>query len=374
MISASYNKVKISKSALCHNYRQMKNQAGDSHPLMAMIKADAYGHGAVEVARCLSETGCEIFGVGEVREGIILREAGIEGEIFIMLGFDKAQTALMFDYNLTPVVFDLESIKSLETEACRRKEKKGIHLKVDTGMSRLGFFPEQIKDIADSIDKLEYVELVGLLSHFPESDVAGSESSLTAIDKFSGICNALKTKYKLICHLANSGGVLNFPLSLFDIARIGISLYGYHPAGEIGADDTLPNLIPAMTCTSKVIQLKEIASGSGISYGHIYKTESTEKIAVLPIGYEDGFSRLLSNKAEVLIGGKRAPVRGRICMNLCMVDVSHIEDVAVGDEVVLLGTQGNETITADEIADKVGTISYEILCMFGHANIKEYID
>lgn len=353
----------------------MKDIVGGDCELMAMIKADAYGHGAVETAKALLNEDCNRFGVGEIREAVLLRDAGIKAEIFIMLGFEPELTPLIFDYNLTPVVFDIQTIKDIANEAELRGVEIGCHVKVDTGMNRLGFSVDQVKDVVELLGELNGVQFKGLLSHFPEADVTGSASSLEAIDKFSKLSNELRTNYNITCHLANSGGVLNFPEALFDMGRAGISLYGYHPAGNSAkqphGDRTL---IPAMSCKTKVIQLKRVEAGAGISYGHTYRPNQEETLAVLPIGYEDGFSRSLSNKGEVLIRGKRAPVRGRICMNLCMVDISHIEDVKVGDEVVLLGSQGEECITADEIAEKAGTISYEILCMFGHSNNKIYID
>lgn len=353
----------------------MKDKVGDNCDLMAMIKADAYGHGAVETARALLDMGCKCFGVGEVREAVLLRDAGVEEEIFIMLGFEPELTSLIFDYNLTPVVFDTHTIQILAKEAEERGVDVHCHVKVDTGMNRLGFEINEIQDVVALFDQLAGVQLKGLLSHFAEADVPESESSLHAIEIFSTLCSDLRKNYKITCHLANSGGVLNFPEALFDMGRAGISLYGYHPAGN-SSDQQCEGLAltPAMSCTTKVIQLKRVEAGSGVSYGHTYRSQKEEILAVLPVGYEDGFSRRLSNKGEVLIRGKRAPVRGRICMNLCMVDISHIDGVKVGDEVVLLGSQGSECITADEIAEKAETISHEILCMFGHSNNKIYID
>ncbi len=353
----------------------MKDKAGDDCKLMAMIKADAYGHGAVETAKALRAVGCECFGVGEIREAVRLRDAGIQEEIFVMLGFGPEQTSLMLEYNLTPVVFDTNTIRNIAEEAKKRGVEVDCHVKVDTGMNRLGFTVDDVKEVVALFDGLSGVNFKGLLSHFAEADVVDSESTQRAIEKFSILCNELRNNYNITCHLANSGGVLNFPEALFDMGRAGISLYGYHPAGKSGSQQGKKRaLIPAMSCTTKVIQLKIVEAGAGISYGHTYRPKQKETLAVLPIGYEDGFSRSLSNKGEVLIRGKRAPVRGRICMNLCMVDVSHINGVTVGDEVVLLGSQGDECITADEIAEKAGTISYEVLCMFGHSNNKNYID
>lgn len=371
----SFNNVIVSRSALRANYLAMRQQADSCPQMMAMIKADAYGHGAVEVAKTVSEVGCNSFGVGEIREAVLLREAGIVGDIFVMLGFESDAVPLVFDYDLTPIVYKNADILLLSQEGTRRNTEVGCHIKVDTGMGRLGFDLDEVLDVAQKIKELPGVSVAGLVSHFPEADVPDSPSTLQAIERFSKVCATLKTEFSAICHLANSGGVLNFPGSLFDLSRAGISLYGYNPAGirkDVPDDEIV--LYPAMGFTSKVLQVKKVAAGAGISYGHTYVTQNDMVLAVLPVGYEDGYSRSLSNKGEVLIRGCRAPIRGRICMNLCMVDVTHIEAVQAGDDVVLLGKQGAEEITADDLADWAGTISYEVLCMLGHSNNKIYVD
>ena len=375
MKNSSFNNVAISRSALIANYLFLRTKAESCTNMLAMIKADAYGHGAVEVAKTLAQAGCTCFGVGEVREAVLLREAGIVGEIFVMLGFAEDAASLLFEYSITPIVYKFTDIELLAKEGQRRNEEIGCHIKIDTGMGRLGFAPGDALDVARAIDGLSGVSVAGLVSHFPEADTPNALSTRRAIDCFSKVCATLKTEFSATCHLANSAGMLNFPESLFDMSRAGISLYGYNPAGSSALSrDVKPTLIPAMSFTSRILQLKNVEPGVGISYGHIFTTSRDTTLAVIPVGYEDGYPRSLSNKAEVLIGGCRAPIRGRICMNMCMVDVSAIEGVAAGDEVVFLGKQGNEEITADDIGDWAGTISYEILCMLGHANNKVYVD
>lgn len=372
MSSKSFNNIIISRDALKANYQTLKEKLGLDRPMLSMIKADAYGHGAVEVAKSLSEAGCTIFGVGEVREAVILREADITGEIFVMMGFGREDAKLFFDYKITPVVFSWEAITTLSEIAVKRESEISIHLKVDTGMGRLGFAIEELLDIARKANQLPGIIIGGMVSHFAEADTPEAISNQIAIENFANLRMKFKAEFSASCHLVNSAGVLNFPKAYFDMGRAGISLYGYHPAGGGVSCDV--KLRQAMTFTTRVIQVKTFPAGVGISYGHAYTTKKPTKIAVLPVGYEDGYSRSISNKAEVLIAGQRAPVRGKICMNLCMVDVTDIKDVKVGDEVVLLGSQGEDNISADEIADWAGSISYEMLCMFGHSNNRKYID
>ncbi|CAG37482.1 alanine racemase [Desulfotalea psychrophila] len=369
----SFNNVTVCRSALRKNFKTMQDKMGQGGKLMAMVKADAYGHGAVEVAKALQDVACSSFGVAEIREAVLLRDAGITGDIFVMLGFDLDAVGLMFDYRLTPVVHCYEDIVALSVEGVKRGYEIGCHIKVDTGMRRLGFEPEQVLGVAHNISRLSGVFVAGMLSHFPEADVVNSPSSRDGIRRFASLDVVLKSEFSTVCHLANSGGVLNFPESLFDMGRSGISIYGYHPAGAIEGGGTSP-FIPAMSFRSRILQVKKVAAGTGVSYGHSYITKRPTLLAVLPTGYEDGYRRSLSNKAEVLIRGQRAPVRGQICMNACVVDVTDIENVTAGDEVVLLGEQGNERITADDIAEWADTISYEILCMLGHTNNRLYVD
>ena len=375
MKNSSFNNVTISRSALTANYLFLRTKAESCANMLAMIKADAYGHGAVEVAKTLAGAGCTCFGVGEVREAVLLREAGIVGEIFVMLGFAEDAASLLFEYSITPIVYKFSDVELLAKEGQKRKEEIGCHIKIDTGMGRLGFAPDDAMDVARAIDGLPGVFVAGLVSHFPEADTPHAASTQRAIECFSKVCVNLKSEFSATCHLANSAGMLNFPEALFDMSRAGISLYGYNPAGSSAAlEDVNRSLTPVMSFSSRILQLKNVEAGVGISYGHIFTTSQNSTLAVIPVGYEDGYPRSLSNKSEVLIRGCRAPIRGRICMNMCMVDVSAIEGVTAGDEVVFLGKQGNEEITADDIADWADTISYEILCMLGHANNKVYVD
>ncbi len=372
---SSFNKVAVNLSALHHNYHLLKRRIGDNAKLLAMVKADAYGHGMIRVARELSKAGCESFGVAELCEAISLRQAGIRGEIFVFIGFSLADTACFFDYNLTPVIFDFESARALSSEAVTRNQEMRVHVKVDCGMTRLGIYPEEFGRFSTELLRLPGIVLSGVASHFPRADEVCSDSTMEQFGRFKRTIPDVLKKAKIVRHTANSGAILNFPETCCEMARAGISLYGYYPDGVVGKiAEKREQLQPVMTFSSQVLQVKIVPAGVGVSYGHSFVTTEPTRLAVLPVGYEDGLSRSLSNKAEVLVCGKRARIRGRICMNLCMVDITHIESVAVGDEVVFLGRQGKDCISSDEIAGWMGSISYEVLCLFGNNNERKYIE
>ncbi len=373
MIARSYNCVTISRAALQHNYNYIKSRVGPDVRVMAMVKADGYGHDMVKAAKAFADVGCDVFGVAELCEAVTLRNSGISGQIFVMLGFEDVQADSVLAYDLTPVVFDSRAVESLSCSALKAGREIGVHIKVDTGMSRLGVKPGELVEFIEEIERLGGISIAGIMSHFPESDNPGSKSTETGFASFADTCRALKNRYKSICHIANSGAVLNFPNTHCDMVRAGIALYGYHPAGSQPSEGAaVEGLIPAMTFSSKVVQVQSVPEGTGISYGHTFTTDRETRLAVLPVGYEDGYSRILSNCGEVLIRGRRAPVRGRICMNLCMVDVTDIGEVSAGDKVVFLGRQGKEVITADDIAEKMESISYEVLCLLGNNNERSY--
>lgn len=374
MIERSFNRVVIDTSALEDNFRFIQQKAGAATPVMAMVKADGYGHGMIQAAAAFSRAGCVNFGVAELAEGVLLRQKGIKGQIYITIGFSPSAAAAILDYDLIPVVYDISQVEALATTALDRGVEVGVHLKVDTGMSRLGISVAEVFDFVNRIDATKGVFLAGVMSHVPESDDTRASSTNEAIAKFTFICKELKRSSGAICHIANSGAVINFPDACYDMVRAGIALYGYHPAGQ----DELSKhpdgaLIPAMSFRTQVLQVKHLSANQGISYGHTYKTEKESIIAVLPVGYEDGFSRGLSNRGVVLVRGQKVPIRGRVCMNMTMVDVTEIEGVTAGEEVVLMGTQNSCRIDADTIAGLVNSISYEILCMIGNNNSREYI-
>jgi alanine racemase len=369
----SFNQIVIHTAALENNFKLVQKTVGTSVPVMAMVKADAYVHGSVKAAEAFARSGCSRFGIAELREAVLLRKAGVTGDIYVTIGFDPENAGCFFEYDLIPVLYSIEAAKALSAAAVSLNRQIAVHVKVDTGMGRLGFLPADVPAFFELIDTLPGLTLAGLMSHFPTSDTPESRTTLKGIELFNGLCSALKNRGNGSCHIANSAAVLNFPNAYHDMVRGGIALYGYHPAGKTSAGE-FPDggLQQAMSFTSKVLQVKKVPAGTGVSYGHTYVTPSETTLAVIPVGYEDGLSRSLSNKAEVLIGGKRAKIRGRICMNMCMADITGVEGVQAGDEAVFLGRQGTETISADDIAEKMDSISYEVLCMFGHNNNRNY--
>lgn len=371
----SANRITIDTGALSHNYRLIASAVPAGVPVLAMVKGDGYGHGMVEAARAFAAAGCGIFGVAELCEGVRLRTSGIEGDIFIMVGFLPEHAELFFTFNLVPVVFSREAIHALSETAVRLEQEIGVHLKIDCGMSRLGVMPEEIEVFADLIQGLPGISLAGVVSHFPEADNAQAPGTAEAFAIFSKACGRIEKRFLGLRHIANSAAVLNFPETLCNMVRAGIALYGYSPGGireNRGVGDGC--LRPAMTFSTRIAMVKEVPAGTGISYGRTYVTTRITRLAVLPVGYEDGYPRCLSNVAEVLIHGRKVPILGRVCMNLCMADITEIEGVRAGDEAVLLGEQGGEVITADDIAVRAGTISYEILCMLGNNNERVHIE
>lgn len=370
MYKYSRNIVTIDTNALKHNFTVLQKKIGEEKKLLAMVKADAYGHGMIKSAQAFSDAGCSVFGVAEIGEGAALREAKLKGEVLIFLGFEEQNAQLLIDYDLTPVVFLEKDLHILSQLAIKHEREIAVHLKVDTGMSRLGIFPEEAERFIKLIDKLPCITLQGVVSHLAKADEVDSRATKDALNIFESIRED-HNDFAEYFHIANSGGVLNYPESHYMFSRAGISLYGYYPDSSSG--DTIPleeRLKPAMTFTTKILQVKKVSKGTGVSYGHTYVADRDLVLAILPVGYEDGLPRSQSNVGEVLIKGKRAKICGRVCMNLCMVDVTDIADVSPGDEVTILGCHGEEKITADDIGKRSDTINYEILCMIGNNNAR----
>ncbi len=343
--------------------------------MLAMVKADGYGHGMVECAKALAETGADCFGVAEAVEGIRLRKSGITQPIFIMAGILPKIIPALFKYRLTPVVVDGSCLELISNEAVKRQQKIKLHLKVDAGMGRQGCALSDIRILIEQIDSLPGLSLAGIMAHFPMADDPNSDSTENIIAAFTEqiaqVADLLSEN--LLLHLANSGGILYFPGSHKNMIRPGISLYGCYPDCEQGKHNAgTEQLQPVMRFSSRIIQVKDVPTGTGLGYGHTFTTTRPTRLAIIPAGYEDGYLRCLSNKAQALINSKRVQTVGRISMNLTMFDVTDLDDVKPGDEIVLLGRQGDEEITADEVAGWMGTINYEVLCLFGNLNDREY--
>jgi len=344
---------------------------------MAMVKADGYGHGMVESARLFSKAGAAAFGVAEVGEGVRLRKAGLIQPIFVFIGALWSPLTPLLDYYLTPVVVNNNILSDLSSHATQRGRVVDVHIKVDAGMGRQGCSTEELPDLIEEIKTLPGIKLDGITAHFPKADEPCSSNTLEVFNRFTGMVKdvARICPEDCILHIANSGGFIYFPETRLQMVRPGISLYGYYPDGIQGRKAAQGNkLRPAMSFKSRIIQLREVKAGTGLGYGHTYVTKEDKRIALLPVGYANGYLRSMSGKAFVLIRGQMAPVLGRISMNLTLVDASSILGVEEGDEVVILGRQGDKEITADDIASWINTISYEVLCLFGNLNDRYYID
>lgn len=370
----SYNRVEIDLAALRSNYRHIQAQVGEGVRLMAIVKSDAYGHGLLPVAQALAREGATTFGVAEVDEGVRLRQAGVKGEIVILLGGMADSFAEVIEFDLQPVVYDLAGVVDLAAYAEQHGRSVGVHLKIDTGMGRLGIMPDQLDHYLAFLEKSTGVRLAGILSHFPRADDLDDRSQASEQNRRFGeiLATSRQRCGSSLAHMANSAAILNVTDSHYDMVRPGITLYGCYPFPEAATSSNL-QLKPVMSFKTRVIQIKDVPSGYGISYGHTYRTTRPTRLAVLPVGYDDGYLRRLSGRAEVLIAGTRVPVLGRICMNACLADITDLGQVNTGDEVVLMGCQGGAEITAEDIAAWSDTISYEILCLFGGNNQRIYL-
>ncbi len=350
----------IDLAALRWNFRQVRDKVGPRVKILSVVKANAYGHGASEVAGALAEAGSDFFGVATLEEGVKLRETGIRTPILILAGVYPEQLDEIIQNNLTPTVCEPNMLHTLEALARGRGTTLNFHLKVDTGMGRIGFLASEIDLWLLELSRLEALRLQGMFSHFSLAESVEGGYTRNQLEMFHRVVKRLREGgYDIpLIHLANSAAVISLPSSHFTMVRPGLMLYGIHPSSQMMSQVSLK---PVLSWKTRALQVKRLPGGSSISYGQTFVTERDSLIATLPLGYADGYHRLLSNRGVVLIRGKRAPIVGRVCMDLTMVDVTQIAGVAQGDEAVLLGNQGEETISADEMAGWAETISYEIL-------------
>jgi alanine racemase len=374
------NRVEIDLAALRQNYLEMQAKVGKGTEVMAMVKADAYGHGLLPAARSLLQAGARIFGVADLEEGIILRRAGLPGEIILLLGAPEEGFPEVIAHQLSLVVFELAAVEKLSRLGEQAGVRVDIHLKVDVGMGRVGIMPAEVPSFLEKVARMSGVRLAGVMSHLPMADRPADARTGQHCRNFAAIIQQLRADKlfpaagggRPFLHLANSAALCCLPQTHFDMVRPGIALYGCQPGGESSAP--APLLKPVMSFKSRVLQLKEVPAGYGLSYGHTFVADQPSRLAILPVGYADGYLRRLSNRAVVLIRGRRVPLRGTICMNACIADVTGLPEVQVGDEVVLLGRQGCERIEAQELADWLGTIHYEVLCLLGSRNTRVYVN
>ena len=409
----------ISLSAIAHNLQSVRKIV-KNQPVIAVVKADAYGHGAVEASRKLVREKIAYLAVAFTGEAIELRDAGIKAPIIVL--FDTGDIEDFFDFNLIPVIHNLDTALSISEEARKRGTPINVHVKVDTGMGRMGLNGNDVENILIRISEMDYIGLAGLLSHFSEADLSDRSYAVQQLDRFNKLRDVISRKLgrKMFSHIANSAAVLTFEESHLDAVRPGLMLYGYapisqhppipplvrggteegynpstHPSparrtaggpsrgegeGE-GESSEFPastskraDLIPAMRIKSKILSIRRFPAGSPISYGRTFVTKRPSRIGVLPLGYADGYSRLFSNNAEVIVRGRRVPVVGRVCMDLTMIDLTDVKDVRENDEVIIMGEEGEESITAQELADRANTIPYEILTSLGSRSNRVYVE
>ncbi len=364
--------VAINVEALRLNFQALCQLVGGGAKLMAVVKSDGYGHGMVECANVLQSAGCRCFGVSSIEAGEALRRHGITGRIIIFLGGDIARLAEIQEFELEIVLYDEQQLQDFCQSSSAVNEKIEIHLKVDCGMGRLGFAPAQTFRCCEQLQETGAFAIRGIMSHLPcaDSDLA---VTLAQNKTFAGAVELVKSSgAKPQAHIANSAALLADSALHWDLVRPGLALYGCYPSAN--PEQQRVALVPVMTASTIVIQVKDVPSGTGISYGLIQHTRRPSRLAVIEVGYSDGYARSLSGVGQVLVHGQRAPIIGRVCMGMVVVDVTDIIGVRRGDDVVLLGKQGDEAIHADEIAGWLDTISYEVLCMFGKNMKRSYVN
>jgi alanine racemase len=342
--------------------------------MMAVVKANGYGHGAVQVSREALGNGAEFLGVARLDEAVQLREAGLDAPILVFGYTPPVLAEMLIKYNLTPTVYSIEAANRLSEVASRGGQKINVHIKVDSGMGRLGLVlneaaasslsaqqhPDPVQEVL-SISRLPGLVVEGIFTHFATADSADKSYARQQLEKFLEFADHLRRDglEPPIMHAANSGALIDMPESHLNMVRPGIATYGLYPSDEV--NKTNLTLKPVMTLKSRIIHIKQVPTGFNVSYGITYQTPKPTTIATVPVGYADGFNRLLSNRGHMLVHGQKAPIIGRVCMDLTMLDVGRIPGIEIEDEVIVFGGQKSQTITADKIAADLNTINYEIV-------------
>ena len=365
----------IDLDALAFNMHSVRRFVGENIDCMAVVKADAYGHGAVECARRLEAEGTSIFAVATLEEGIELRDAGITNTILVLGGLWPGQTPLFLDHHLTPVLFTLEQAEEMNAAAAERGRQMNIHIKIDTGMGRVGFRWDEFAEVAERLSKLTSLNIDGMMSHFAVADdLAANDFTNTQLSRFD---EAVKIAASLGTHptyidMANSPGAVAHSNARLGLVRLGGVLYGL--GGDVlPAGIDVPKLKPVMSLRSRIAMIKTVSNGESIGYGRTFIAERDSVIATVPIGYHDGLSRALSNKGRFIINGKFAPIVGRVSMDWTTVDVTDIPKASVGDLVTIIGKEHECEIKAEDHAKLTDTISYEITCGIGPRVPRIYI-
>ncbi len=362
--------VEIDLSALEHNFKQIKRLVGRSVKVLCVVKADAYGHGMLEVSKKLSKCGADYLGVASIDEAIKLRKSGIKLPILILELIPEEHAGYVVNYNLTQGLCTEKLARSLNNYAKRKGEIAKVHIKIDTGMGRLGVWHEDAVGFIKKINRLKNIKIEGIYTHFPSADTDRFFTN-HQIRNFQTLIKRLKNNNIDIPlrHVANSIGVIDYRYSHLNLVRPGLMLYGIYPK-EIFRQSL--KLKPVMSFRTKIMFIKKVPRGRSVSYGRTYLTKNPTAIATLPVGYSDGYLRSLSNKAEVLIRGVRRRIAGRICMDQSMIALDNLKNVKIGEEVVLAGKQGRENITLEELSVLANTISYELACSIGKNNSNRF--
>ena len=364
----------INLSALANNLSEVRRLIHPSCEILAIVKANAYGHGATTIAKTLVELGVQRFGVASVQEGLTLRESGISYPILVMGGLLPSQLSELIEHRLTPVLSNnVIAQQFAEFVLHSQLTPYPIHLKVDTGMRRLGFSPESIISLLETPEIQTSLTVEGLMTHLADADNVDPEFTRTQLECFQTVMSQLKLSGRSIAlvHAANSAGITHHPFSHFNMVRPGLMLYGCSTRTTPQQEITLE---PVMKITTHIVQVRSVQPNEYVGYSHGYQATKPLKLAVLPVGYAHGYPRSLSNRGRVLIQGQRVPVIGNICMDMMMVDVSTLSRVSIGEEVVLLGPQEEDAIHAEEMASWLDTIPYEILCNLGSRARHVYLD
>ena len=353
------NYATIDLDAIAHNIAALKKHVGDHVTVMAVVKANAYGHGAVPVARVALESGASKLAVARVEEGVVLREAGITAPILVMGYALPAEAVTAVEHDLTTTVNTMQVAHALAERATATGRVAKVHIKIDTGMGRFGLLPEETAAFVDQISRLGGLDLEGIYTHFADADSADKTYTQQQFDRFTAVVQTLEAAGHVfrLKHASSSAATLDLPAMHFDAVRLGIAIYGLHPSAEV--EPAVP-LRPALSVRSHVGRVRTLPAGSTVGYGRTYTAQSPTQVALVPVGYGDGYPRNLSNRGHVLINGQRAPIVGRVSMDQIVVDVTGIAAVEQDDEVVIIGEQMGARITAEEVAAQAETINYEI--------------
>ncbi len=370
----------ISLDAIEHNIKQIQSYVGNSTKVLGVVKADAYGHGYREVAEVLLESGVDFLAVAFIDEALQLRKCGITAPILI-LGHTATQYAdVLVKNDITPGCFSMELAREISNSATRQNKKAKIHIKIDTGMGRVGFRYTDDEAINDATVKsvleiatLPNIEIEGIFTHFSVADAADDDYTYMQFNRFSEVCDRLrKNDVDIpIRHCCNSAALIRFPQMHMDMVRPGIIQYGLKPSEFV--DCTVLDLKPAMQFKTHITYIKEVEENVSVSYGRRFTSDRKTKIATIPVGYADGYSRTLSGKAEVIVRNKKCRVIGNICMDQCMIDVTDVNNISIGDDVILFGKSDEIEMPAESLAEQMGTINYEILCVIGKRIPRVYI-